>query len=200
MAGPTVAVAITKRTLWHGQQESFDNVYYFDGPAFQAGDENYKRLVDAIVAAEKPVHGTSVEFMTARVWSAGGTIIQNITLGLYDLDGFGTAAGSTLFGEAAALIEWQCERPNVLGRKVYLRKYIRSQQSPGALTTDQATGKAALPAATVALYKSYADAVDIIPTVGGVIFYLVSPTGRSIRAADNGVVNTYYISREFRRN
>lgn len=200
MAGPVVAVAITKSTLWHGVQEEFDNIYYFDGPIFQAGDANYQRLVDALVAAEKPVYGTNVTFKKARVWSAGGTVIQNVTIGIYDLTGTGSLGGDTIFKEAASLVEWECERPNILGRKVYLRKYIRHGAVPATTTLTVRSGEAPLAATLTTPLKTYADAVDVIATEGGVLFYLVSPSGRAIRAANNGVVNQYLISREFRRN
>ena len=200
MAGPTVGVAITKSTLWHGEQEKLVNVYYFDGPAFQAGDANFQRLVDAITAAEKLVHGTNVNFVKARVWSAGGTVIQNVTLGLYDLFGTGSFGTAPIFKEAASLVEWECERPNVLGRKVYLRKYIRHGATPSPASIPVQSGEAVLPATMTTPLKQYADTVDVIATEGGVIFYLVSPSGRAIRAANNGVVNNYLISREFRRN
>lgn len=197
---PEVAVAITKQTMWHGVQEQFDNVYYFDGPTFQAGDENYQRLVDHIVSKEKAIHGTNVEFMTGRVWTSGGTALQNVTQGLYDLAGFGSLGSTPVFKELAVLVEWECDRANVLGRKVYLRKFIRPCVAmPGALDT-MITGEAMLGSTAKAPFKTYADAVQQVNLISGVEFRLISPSDRRPRAGNNGVVNNYVISREFRRN
>lgn len=201
MAGPTVAVSITKSTVWRERAELFDNVYYFDGPAFQAGDANYERLVERIVAAEKLVHGTNVTFEQARIWSAGGTVLQNVTLGLIDLSGTGSLGALAIYKESAVLVEWECSRANILGRKVYLRKYIRpcavnSQVSTATILT----GETAINASMAAPFKTYADTVDQIEITAGPTFNLVSPSGRETKAANNGVVNPYMGSREFRRN
>jgi hypothetical protein len=201
MAYPSVAVAITKATDWHGAREEFDNVYYYDGPFYQAGSENYLRLAEKIVAAERLVHGSNVEFMRYRVWSAGGTIAQNITLGLVDLDGYGTLGSTSMFKEAAAVIEWETDRSNTLGRKVYLRKFIRPCAIDDSSNGGIATGVISLAGSTMATkLKTYADSVDYVTIPVGAVFQLVSPTGRIPRASDNGVVNSYMRSREFRRN
>ena len=195
------AVSIEKETLYQGVQERFANIYYYEGPTFQAGDENYRRLADELAAAEKGVHGSEVQFRTARVWSSGGTIIQNITLGLFDLTGAGELpVGDSVHAEGAVVVEWECQRPNILGRKVYLRKFIRPQNLPSGSGVAAARGKAALNATAKNPFKVYADRVDNILLSSGVTFVLVSPTGRVPRAPDNGVVNNYVVTREFRRN
>ncbi len=201
MAAPTVAVAVTKATDWHGKREEFDNVYYYSGPAYQAGDANYLRLAEAIVAAEKLCHGSSVEFIRYRIWSAGGTKEQNVTLALVDLDGFGNAGSTPIFRESAAVVEWETDRANVLGRKVYLRKFIRVCSMLSSTPLGVGQGTAPIPATDNGAYlKTYADTVDRIVIPIGAVFNLVTPSGREVRAADNGVVNEYMRSREFRRN
>ena len=195
------AVSIEKETLYRGVQERFANVYYYEGPSFQAGDENYRRLADFLADAEKGCHSAEVTFKTARVWSSGGTILENITLGLFDLTGTGAMpSGIELHAESAVLVEWECQRPNILGRKVYLRKYLRPQYLPTGATLASARGKAAIPAASMTPFKTYADKVDQIEITAGPTFNLVSPSGRVTRAANNGVVNDFVITREFRQN
>jgi hypothetical protein len=197
-----IAVAITKQTLYHDQLEEFDNVYFYDSPIPQAGDENFRRLCEAIVALEQPVHSPEVEFTTGRVWSSGGTILENITLGLFDLDGVGTMsqAGVAVHSEASVLVSWECDRTSVLGRKVYMRKQIRPQRLPSGSTEGMARGKNAMSAAVMAPFKTYADGVDEITILGGPTFNLVTAGGRVQRATDNGVVNANLRTREFRRN
>lgn len=195
------AVAITKRTLHAGFQENFDNTYFYDGPALQLGDENFRRLVDRIVAAEKLVHANRVEFMTGRVWSAGGTVVENVTQGLYDLDGFGSMLTNHLMAtEQAVLVEWECSRPNILGRKVYLRKFIRSQALPPPATADMALGRALLDQATRDAYATYADSVERPSDATMPEFTLCSPQLRKPRVVGNGVADAVVRTREFRRN
>lgn len=194
------AVAITKRGPWQGKQEEFDNIYYFEGPSFQLGDANYERLVKQVSDLERPLHSGEVEFISGRVWSSGGSIVENETLGLYDLDGFGTAIGGAMFGESAIMVEWECSRPNVLGRKVYLRKFIRGFATANAQTAQVYLGRVLLPDSAIPPYKAYADGVQQITTAQGVIWALCSPTGRFPRSNDNGVVDRAIRSREFRRN
>lgn len=197
------AVAIEKECRFHGNVERFGNVYYYEGPIFQAGDENYRRLVEYLTAEEKKVHDGTVTFRTGRIWSSGGTVLQNITLGLFDLSGTGTllTSGPT-HAEAAVLVEFECSRPNILGRKVYLRKYIRSQGLPQGHTQAMAGARDALSDAVKAPYKAFANAIDRISLTPGVEaqWQLVSPTGRVPRAEDNGVVDPFIRTREFRRN
>jgi hypothetical protein len=201
MAGPNCAVAITKETQFHGKIEEFSNVYYYNGPSFQAGDANYERLARELAEAEKLVHSAEVTFKNARVWSAGGTILQNVTLGIYDLEGKGTlASGWPMSAENAVLLKMECERPNVLGRKVYLRKYIRSQMLPPAASDAQARQKVAIAPDAQIPYKAFVDKIDLVSIDPGVLFQLVSPTGRTPRALNNGAVDQFVRTREFRRN
>jgi hypothetical protein len=195
------AVSIEKETTYHGQPERFSNIYYFQGPEFQAGDANYKRVCDALVAAERPIHNGEVQFKMARIWSAGGTALQNVTLGMFDYVGPGTMEATILtHAETAVLVEWECGRANILGRKVYLRKYIRSQAMPPFVAESVARGKTALPADKKAIWKTYADKVQLIEPVVGTAFVLCSPSNRTPKASNNGFVNDFVVSREFRRN
>ncbi len=195
------AVSIEKDTIFHGKAETFSNIYYFEGPSFQAGDANYKRLCDALVAAERKVHHVGVNFKGARIWSSGGTIAENVTLGMFDYSGAGSMpAFAALHAETAVLVQWECARTNILGRKVYLSKYVRSQFLPTGSTNEMARGKEALNIETKSLYKAYADTVQFLEPAVGVFFLLVSPTGRVPRGDKSGEVDQYVRSREFRRN
>jgi hypothetical protein len=196
-----VAVAITKETRYHGALEEFDNVYFYDSLIPQIGAENYERLATAVVDAEKLVHTNQVEFKSARVWSSGGTIQENITLGLFDLAGLGTMPiGFEIHAEGSILVSWECDRTSILGRKVYMRKQLRPQALPTGGTAAMGRAKEAMSAAVMAPFKTYCDTVDEITTVDGVTFNLVTPGGRVQRVTGNGTVNQYVRTREFRRN
>lgn len=193
-------VVIEKETQYHSLPERFGNTYFYQGPTFQLGDANFERLVDQLVAAEKQIHNAEVAFKQARVWSAGGTPSQNETLLLKDLTGLGTMLqAQSMHSEAAVMLEWETSRVNVLGRKVYLRKFIRSQGLPGTATTSMARSKERLGADVMAPYKTYGDTIDQLDT-GGVLWALVSPTNRPVRFSDNAVVDPFLRTREFRQN
>ncbi len=202
MANPNVAVAITKQTTWHGATEQYSNVYHFDGPPVDGAPASlWTGLINDLTAAEKPIHGTNVTFKTGRVWSVGGTKQENVTLALIDLTGTGSGSAIKYFKEAAVLVEWECARLNIDGRKVYLRKYIRACAVLSGATDAEMQGENIFSTTVKGPFKTYADKVQKVTTGTSLeTFNLVSPNGRLPKADNNGVVNNYMISREFRQN
>jgi hypothetical protein len=202
MAVNKTAVAISKVQTWHAKQERYDTVYHFEGPLFGQGDPRAKQIVDKLVAEEKKIYGDNVTFVGGRVWSTGGTIEENVTLGLFDLTGTGTVAGAPVFGEAAVLIQWECTRLNVLGRKVYLRKYHRVGRLPGGGTVAEfmAQGRSVLDGSFLTIYSAYADAVLGFTIPAGGDYRLISPTGRKPKEVQASRVYPFTLSREYRRN
>ncbi len=190
-----------KETLFQGKTERFNNTYYFDGPSFQFGDANFVRLADAVIDAERNIHNSEVKFVQARLWSAGGTIAENETLLIKDYTDLGVSGSTTpLHAETAVMVEWECDRKDARGRKVYLRKYLRTQTLPGG-TSEIARGKAALGSSSKVPFKTYADKVQSVQMVDNTVrFNLISPGGRSPKAAANGAADAYVRNREFRRN
>ncbi len=193
-------LTITKNTNWHGLKEEFDNTYYFEGPAEPPDAAGLTALINEVANAEKPVHGINVNFIRGRVWSAGGNVVQNITLALIDLSGTGGALGGNMFPEAAIVVEWECDRPNIKGRKVYLRKFIRPCNSVGQMDAEASRGAQLMTAPMTTPFKTYADRVQTIVAPAGVNWQLKSRAGRLPKANNNGVVNLGVRSREFRRN
>ncbi len=202
MAIANVAVAISKTTMWHGVAEEYSNVYYFDGPPVGGSNASlWEALIADIVAAERPLFGTNVTFKLGRVWSVGGSKVDNVTLALKDLTGPGTGGTVPLFKEAAILAEWECSRLNILGRKVYLRKYLRIGAMTGTVTGTVNTGETELPASERSKVETYCDKVQSLQTGASLeTFKLCSPNGREPKEQNNGIANRYLISREFRRN
>lgn len=194
------AVSITKETDWHGKREQFDNTYYYEGPDAAPTEDGLRQFVNKIVAEEKGIHGVSAFFVKARLWSAGGTKEQNETLLLDDLTGQGTQLGGLTFREAAILVEWECGRKNVKGKKVYLRKYIRPQNGVAGADGTQMQGIDKIQPTAQARMRAYGNNVQTIEAPVGVNWQLISPSGRLPRFNNNAVCNDYVISREFRRN
>ena len=193
-------LAITKEMLWHGRAEEFQNTYYYEGPAEPPAGNGLYLFAETVASNERQVHSARVNYKTVRVWSAGGTPAENETLLLADLSMQGADIGAPIFGEAAVVIEWECERTNIDGRKVYLRKFIRPGSLIGSMSAAAGRGEDPLTDPMKALFKTYANNVQTVAAPAGVNWQLKSRAGRLPRANNNAVVNDYLRSREFRRN
>ncbi len=194
------AVSITKRMQWHGKLEEYDNVYHYNGPDATPPPDQLNSLINIIAGNERQMHGVRVEFVRGRVWTAGGTPAENVTLALIDLSGNGTAVGAAMFGEAAVVVEWECSRRDINGRKVYLKKFYRPGNAVGGASEDSSDGIDPLSPGAKDVFKGNSNANQRVEASSGVFFNLTSPAGRTPRSANNAVCNEYLRSREFRRN
>jgi hypothetical protein len=120
---PRIGVSITKSTTFRGAAQEFANTYYYETPSVDqtayAGT-----LITALVDRERPMHASSVNFVRARAWSAGGTKAENQQLEQRNLSGTGSG-GTTpnaLDRERAFLVRARAGNDSK-GRPVYLRKW-----------------------------------------------------------------------------
>lgn len=182
---PVVGVSITKEFSWLGGKERFSNVYHYNPQ--EATAERAAEIVDALLAAEIPVHSTGVDFVESRVWTAGGTKEENDTIFMRDEADSGQATDDQRFFFIATYdISWKTGRENVLDRPVYLRKYLRSFSGLGGVPSDSAlAGRTQLPQGTIDTLQQYADAVGTLVTPSQDLT-LTAPSGRS--AVYQGVV------------
>jgi hypothetical protein len=199
MAG-LVGLTITKSLRWQAKDEEYDNTYYYETPDGVLSPAELADAINIVQATEKAVHGLNVNFKRGRIWSAGGTKEENITLALVDLSGTGTQIGARIFGEAAVLIEWECDRLNIDGRKVYLKKFLRIGSVVGNMDAEVAQGREGMTEGMMNPFKSYADFVQRIQPLGGAAWNLIAPSRRKTKRSLNGRVNPFLRSREFRRN
>ncbi len=193
-------LTIEKETLWHGVTERFNNTYYYEGPAEPPAEAGLRSFINAVHAAEIPIHGSSVSFKQARVWTAGGTKAQNVTLILMDLTGQGSALGAKCFKETAVQVSWETARLTILGRKIYLRKYIRCCNVVGSVSQEVMIGEEPMVGGMPTPFKTYADRVQTVEAPAGVNYQLKSEKGALPKANNNGVVERFVSSREFRQN
>lgn len=193
-------VSITKDMRWHGALEKYDNTYYYNAPDGAPSPAVLEQIVTRIVGSEIPIHSTRVAFRTARIWSAGGTPLQNETLLLQDLTDRGNQIGAPIFGEAAVLVKWETARVNIKGKKVYLRKFVRPGCLVGTMSAEVGRGEEIATSAMLAPFKTYADSVQTITPATGVVWNLASLGNRQPKAPNNGTVDGRVRSREFRRN
>src|SRR5215217_6668005 len=115
-----LGVSITKGTSFRGVTQEFGNTYYYDvvgTPNATVANE----VIDALVTKEKAIHASSVSFIRAKAWSAGGTNAQNSMLVQKNLSGAGAIAPATgVDKERAFLIRFRAGVDS-RGRPVYLR-------------------------------------------------------------------------------
>lgn len=133
-----IAVSITKEATWNGEPERFSNIYHYSEPGFDFGQEDIsesdaRALVDQLVSVEVPIFASSVDFVEARVWGpTDGPAQDNNTIGVFDLSENGSGSrDSYMCLEDCILIRFECERESMRGRKVYLRKWLRTMCQPG---------------------------------------------------------------------
>lgn len=181
-----IGISITKSTPWRGHTEEFSNVYHYD-TADSAPAAQVKEFVDIIVAAERAVHATSVNFVRARAWSAGGSPEQNQTIGIWDLTGTGSASDAAQFNrESVYLVEYRTTRPSATGRPVTLKKFVHACSLLGDTDTSIMGGTVKVGSLARGKLNTYAQAVKTINTPnlsGG----LIAPSGSGRRAMEHYV-------------
>jgi hypothetical protein len=173
-------VSITKETAFRGSQQSFSNVYYYDG---SSPDEVEARgIINELVRIEKEIHAQSVDFKEARVWTAGGTKAENVMILTTPLSGTGNSGGDpNVDRERAVLIQWPAG-VNVLGRPVYLRKWFHTQTAVGpAIAWPDGVKAQTVPIAndTRTLFEGYADQLDPLNVDSALFYQLTARSGRS---------------------
>jgi hypothetical protein len=125
-------VSITKEVNFRGAQQPFSNIYYYNNPAIpEIGPAN--DLLDSLIPIEKDLHSALVTFVEARVWSAGGTALDNEMIVIRDLSGGGVGSSQEIDPERAILIQWPAG-VDIRGLPVYLRKWYHSMGTPAAAT------------------------------------------------------------------
>jgi hypothetical protein len=173
-----IGVAINKTIPFRGTEHPVSNVYHYEVPADLAG--GYQGIVDDIVNAEAELHSSLVKFVSARVWSAGGTPAQNQTLLITDLTGVGARSQmAALDSERAVLLQWDAGRSDSTGRRIYLRKWFHVAGFFATMWTDDELGnKGQIRASIRDEIEGYAQALtNVGPTIDD-NWRLCSSTGR----------------------
>jgi hypothetical protein len=182
-----VGVSITKSTTFRGAAQEFSNTYYYNSPAVGPPTPGQAdNIIDALVTKEKAIHGTSVNFVRARAWSAGGTKAENTQLAQKLLTGTGTAgaAPASMDRERAFLVRFKAGQ-DTKGRPVYLRKWFHllvSVQGGESITDAQLGNTAQLTNNMRSSLVSAGDNFKTITTSSGTpaTWDLVSEKGRPI--------------------
>lgn len=125
MAVEAVRLAITKSVQFRGQTEEFSNVYTIQGLDKDSAAAR-TALIDAAVAAEKPLFGNIVSFVRANIFSYG-SVGPNFMYEARNLSGLGTNTGATsMYRECAVYLRCKMPRKFTLLRssQPYLKKFL----------------------------------------------------------------------------
>ncbi len=121
-----VGVSITKRVAFRNSTQEFSNIYHYTYVGVNPGAGLAEQIVDELVRVEKLLHASSVSFIRARLWSAGGTIAENTMIFQKALTGTGSVQDQPeMDRERAVLVQWAAGKDR-RGRPVRLKKWFHS--------------------------------------------------------------------------
>lgn len=189
--------AIEKSTSFQGHSEVWSNVYLYETGADTAGAHD--AIINAIVAAEKTVHGANVSFLGARVYTIKGlngpTDVGHMEH-IRNLSGNGTpSATNVIYKECAVLVKWPLPRKTnlaglLIGRQRSLKKWLHVctafHWGPGTAAAGETPGDKTA-------FLTYGNAV-MTPVAGT---QLVAPDGTV--ATSNPQVQDFMEHRQFPR-
>lgn len=190
--------SISKETTFEGRTERFANVYLYEMSSTTTASLNAQ--IDALIAAERPVHSTTVNFVEARAYTTfglNGITDPGSTFVVRPITGTpGTAADSaSWYRELAFLCKWELPRKvgllGALGRQRSLKKWLHTCSSFGIPSAGQAgTGTIGTTPTALATYMSAVSTLLGSP--------LVAPDG-SLPISGTGTLHNYVEHRQFPR-
>jgi hypothetical protein len=140
-----VGVEVKKRVAFRDSTQEFSNIYYYKWLGLDPQESLAIECMDRLVLLEKAIHATSVTFISARLWTAGGTKAENKMVAQKGLSGTGSLTPvSGLDAERAFLIKWNAGL-SVTNKPVSNKKWYHAQAGIGGVAvssqhTSQATG------------------------------------------------------------
>src|SRR5215211_3435215 len=119
-------ISITKSTAFRNSTQEFSNVYYFDGYVGTASAAEADAAIDAMVTKERPLYGTTVNFIRGRLWKQTADKATTEMLSQKNLSGTGSASpNATIDRERAYLFRLRAGLDS-RGKPVFLRKWIHA--------------------------------------------------------------------------
>lgn len=192
-------VHITHSISWQGKQEEFDTVYHYDTPTITTAS-GWQELVNAIVALEKPLFPSTVNFVRARVHGPTDlTKVEDVMQYVGDLTGQGTAtAGFPCPPELAVVSELYMGRGPKGGKQI-LKKFWHAAQVEGTgAISPMTTGVNPLLAAQKTKFQTAYDSLKTI-TIGAGSNAICNEAGKHLPAGTSSTVKDYVVTRQFRR-
>lgn len=177
-----IGVSITMRTAFRDSTQEFSNTFHYDNGGATPSVAEAEKIIDQLVIHLKAMHATSVTFIRARLWSAGGTREQNTMIFQKPLLGQGSQlVGTNIDKERAYLLQWPAGKDR-RGRPVRLKKWFHYMCAPsgGNLAASVLDNTAGLSDAERTVLQNHA--AKFQPLFVDLIGYqLVSKSGRGVQ-------------------
>lgn len=188
------AFSIRKSTPWRGITQGFSNLYHYDMATPSVAD--LEAVLDALKAAEVPVHANSVPFVEGRAWgpvNPDGSGGRMEAVKLFTGTGSAVATG-TWYREFAFLIKWPLGRYGSKNRPQWLRKWVHSMSLLGGSSsiTDGTTNMGPI----FAPLTTYAAAVRTL-TGPGIVAPLALISASNHATTGPGQLHPYLEHRQF---
>lgn len=124
---PTIGFAVTKEVQFRGALQPFTNVYYYKSPGpGPVPASAIDQVRDEVVAIERDLHSTEVNFTFYRGWLHTGDRQTSVMIKQGALSGTGNqGAAAAMDRERAFLMQWPAGL-SVRNKPVYLRKWFHS--------------------------------------------------------------------------
>jgi hypothetical protein len=133
-----IGLSVVKRATFRDSTQEWGNTYFYGAVGTNPNESDAQAMITEVANAEKLFHATSVSFIRARLWSAGGTPTQNQTIAEAQLSGAGALTPlPTMDIERAFLVYWPAGR-DVRGRQVFLRKWYHTCAGIGGVAVSTA--------------------------------------------------------------
>jgi hypothetical protein len=138
---PIVGISITKETPFRDSIQPFSNMYFYNNGAGSVPSvSGAEAMLDELVAIEKTLHSSVVEFTFGRVWHQ--TLSEALTVMLFQkgLSGTGATANQASLDRERAYLFRRRAGQDSRGQPVYLRKWYHScglfPAGPASLSTN----------------------------------------------------------------
>lgn len=189
------AISVTKEVPWRGSYHPVSNVYHYKTNALEEFDD--QAAIDRVVALEKAIYATTVNFRKARTWGPTDQgQAQSKMRAVSDLSGTGALTpASNFYGEFAVMMYWPLGRYGTRNRPQYLRKWHHLDRSAG-LSVSGLRFTGAVPA-ELATYMAGIESLDPAGVTGP--FALCTADGEHVAPLNGGKLYPYLEHRQIGR-